>query len=226
VKRWTTPDLIELAATIAALLIVVRVFGVFANAIELRPGVVLGDPVLAALTPRDMTGVIFATMYLSLAVALRTLPREPRLLIDAIRAYAIVVLLRMLVMAVAPLEAPPGTIPLEDPLVRIFVSPRVLTRDLFFSGHTAMVCVLLFSARSRPLRLFFAAATVVVGVSVLVQAVHYTVDVLAAPVFAYAAHRVAVVTGRAPLRGMGVRPSSVGEQHDLPQLRNRGGRAA
>ena len=140
--------------------------------------------------------MIFAAIYAALALAFATMARQPRTLIDAIRTYSIVVLLRMIVMAATPLDAPPGTIPLEDPLVRIFVTPRVLTRDLFFSGHTAMACVLVFSARSRVLRLVLAVAAVIVGASVLVQAVHYTVDVLAAPVFAYMAHRIAVVTAR------------------------------
>ena len=54
--RWTKADVVELVATLVALLIVVRVFGKFANAIELRPGMVLPNPVLALLRPRDMTG--------------------------------------------------------------------------------------------------------------------------------------------------------------------------
>jgi hypothetical protein len=68
-RRWTVPELVELLASVLALLIVVRVFGTFANEIELRPGIVLHDPVLARLTPRDMTGVIFAAIYLSVVVA-------------------------------------------------------------------------------------------------------------------------------------------------------------
>ncbi len=194
--RWTGADVVELVASVVALLLVVRVFGTFANAIELRPGVVLRDPVLALLRPRDMTLVIFAAIYTALALAVPTMARRPRTLIDAFRAYAIVVLLRMIVMAATPLDPPPGTILLEDPLVKIFVTPKVLTRDLFFSGHTAMACVLVFSARTRLLRILLAIAAAIVGVSVLVQAVHYTVDVLAAPVFAYAAHRIAVITAR------------------------------
>ncbi len=195
-ERWTGTDVVELVATIVALLVVVRVFGRFANAVELRPGVILRDPVLAILRPRDMTLAIFAAIYGALAVAVPTMARHPRTLIDAIRAYAIVVLLRMLVMAATPLDPPPGTILLEDPLVKLFVTPRVLTRDLFFSGHTAMACVLVFGARTRLLRILLAVAAAIVGVSVLVQAVHYTVDVLAAPVFAYGAHRIAVITAR------------------------------
>ena len=92
-RRWTAAELVELIAAVAGLLIVVRVFGTFANAIELRPGIVMADPVLALLTPRDMTGVIFAAIYASVVVAIVSLAQQPRALVGALRAYAIVFLL-------------------------------------------------------------------------------------------------------------------------------------
>ena len=59
---------------------------------------------------------------------------------------------------------------------------------MFFSGHTATVTLLALAVRGRwwrwPLGLMAAA----VAVLVLVQRVHYTYDVLAAPLFAMLAY--------------------------------------
>ena len=51
--------------------------------------------------------------------------------------------------------------------------------------------LLFLAVPGRPARAYFLASTVAVGCLVLVQHVHYAVDVLAAPAFAYAAWRIA-----------------------------------
>jgi hypothetical protein len=80
---------------------------------------------------------------------------------------------------------------LEDPLVQLFGTGEVLTRDLFFSGHTSTSFLLVLLAPGRATRAFFLACSVAVAGCVLWQHVHYTVDVLAAPPFAFAAYALA-----------------------------------
>ena len=116
----------------------------------------------------------------------------PRRLVQAAQAYSVMVLFRMAVMAVTPLEAPPGMLPLRDPLVQVVGTGEVLTRDLFFSGHTATLALLMFLAPGRPSRRFFLACTALVAICVLLQHVHYTVDVLVAPFFAIASRELVV----------------------------------
>lgn len=191
-ERWTAASLLELAVSVAALAAVLALFARFVAGVEARPGVVLPDPVLARLAPRDLTWLVFAVLYGSIPVAVISLARRPRVLLLGVRAYALMVLLRVGAMALTPLDPPPGTIPLHDPLVQALgTSGHVLTRDLFFSGHTATMALLFFTARRPATRAFFGAATLLVGGAVLWQAVHYAVDVYAAPVFAYAAYRLA-----------------------------------
>ena len=108
------------------------------------------------------------------------------------------VLLRIAAMAVTPLEAPPGMIPLHDPLVRLFGPGRLLTKDLFFSGHTSTLFLLALAVPGRRWKAFFALCAAAVAFCVLAQHVHYAIDVLAAPLFAYASFRLAVLARGEP----------------------------
>jgi hypothetical protein len=163
---------------------------------EARPGAVLPDPVLALLSPRDLTWLTFSLVYAGLALGVSRLAREPRALLHALFAYAVMVLFRTAAMWATPLEAPPGMIPLHDPLVRLLGPGRLLTKDLFFSGHTSTLVLLGLTVPGRGWKTLFFAGAAAVGASVLVQHVHYTVDVLAAPFFAYASVSLAARLAR------------------------------
>jgi len=185
-----------------ALVAVLAVMARFLSWVERRPGVVLADPVLALFPPRDVTWLTFGLVYIGLLTTFVLLLPHPRRLVLGAQAYALMVLFRMAVMAVTPLEAPPDTIPLRDPLVQILGTGEVLTRDLFFSGHTATLALLTFLAPSRASRRFFMVCTLLVAICVLWQHVHYTVDVLVAPFVAYASRElVFALHPRAALRG-------------------------
>jgi hypothetical protein len=182
--------------TVPALVAVLALLARFLVFAEARPGVVLPDPVLALLAPRDLTWLTFGLIYLGLALGVARLSIEPRALVLALQAYVAMVLFRIAAMAVTPLAAPPGMIPLHDPLVRLFGPGTLLTKDLFFSGHTSTLFLLALAVPGRRSKVPFFFCTAAVGVSVLWQHVHYTVDVLAAPLFAYASFRLAAALDR------------------------------
>ena len=184
--RWrlllTLPVLVATLSALAALV----------KWVEQRPGAVLADPVLALLAPRDVTWPIFTLIYVGLLLAVVRLVRTPVRLVLGVQAYVVMALLRIAVMWATPLDPPPGMIVLDDPLVQGFGgASHPLTRDLFFSGHTSTMFLLFLAVPGRAARAFFLACTASVAFLVLVQHVHYAVDVLAAPPFAYAAWRIA-----------------------------------
>ncbi len=182
VRLVVTPPL--LVGTLSALAALVKW-------VERRPGAVLPDPVLALIPPRDVTWPVFALIYAGIVLAVLLLLRRPVRLLLGIQGYVAMAVLRMIVMWATPLDPPPGMIVLEDPLVQILGgAARPLTRDLFFSGHTSTMFLLFLAVPGKAARAFFLSCTVGVGVLVLVQHVHYAVDVLAAPPFAYAAWRI------------------------------------
>lgn len=189
---WRDPRFrLRLALTVPALVAVLATLARFLTFVEARPGAVLPDPVLALLAPRDLTWLTFSLIYLGLAFGVARLATDPRALLVALQAYVLMVIFRIAAMWVTPLEAPPGMIPLHDPLVRLFGPGKLLTKDLFFSGHTSTLFLLALAVPGRRSRVFFLACTGAVGVSVLAQHVHYTIDVLAAPFFAWASFRIA-----------------------------------
>ncbi|GAA3920483.1 phosphatase PAP2-related protein [Hymenobacter algoricola] len=154
--------------------------------LQARPGVVLPDPLLAGLPAHDVSVPTFALIYLSIGATLGYLLRRPGLLLHSLWAYLLLHAFRTLTLWLLPLDPPAGLLLLHDPFVDRFLygGPTPITKDLFFSGHTATLFLLALSVRGRGKRGLLLAATVAVGGLVLVQHTHYTYDVLAAPFFA------------------------------------------
>ena len=145
---------------------------------------------LDVIPPRDVTWVTFGLIYAGILTGVFALLPQPRRLMLGLQSYVLMMLMRIAVMVVTPLEAPPGMIVLRDPLVQVFGTGQPLTRDLFFSGHTSTMCLLALVAPGPRTRAFFLVCTVVVGSCVLWQHVHYTVDVLVAPLFAFGSYAI------------------------------------
>lgn len=165
----------------------------FYEFIQLRAGRPLADPLLNFLPRTDVSVPLFALMYGSSVLTLLYLSRRPALLLRGLWGYLFLQLLRIVVLWSVALEPPATLLPLQDPLMNyVFQSATgPITKDLFFSGHTSVATLLVLAVRGKRWRRLFGLAAVAVGVLVLVQRVHYTYDVLAAPLFAWAAYRLA-----------------------------------
>ena len=86
-------------------------------------------------------------------------------------------------------SAPEDIILLTDPVVdNIIGSSRTLTKDLFFSGHTSTAFLFFLMARNRTLRYILLVNCIAIAVLLLWQHVHYTIDVVVAPIFAFFAY--------------------------------------
>lgn len=146
-----------------------------------RTGLMPDDPVLAAWNPVDVSHLTFAVLYGTLAVVLASVARRPWVLLRGLWAYVVLVLLRMAAMALFTLEPPKDIIPLVDPLTLAFYPDgKPFLKDLFFSGHTATLTLMACLAPKGWVRRLAMAGTGLVAALVLVQHVHWTVDVLAA----------------------------------------------
>jgi len=182
--------LIELITSLFFQILALLLLANFLKYIEQREGVALNDPVLSLLEPADLTWLTFGLIYSCLIAALISFAKNPAEIVLALQAYAILIFTRMIAMYATPFDPPEGMIPLQDPLVEFFGTGLLLTKDLFFSGHTALLFLLFLIERRKGLKILFLASAVIVGICLLIQHVHYSIDIFAAPFFSYAVFRL------------------------------------
>ncbi len=175
---------IEFILSILLLILTVMIFSKFTDFVELRNGIQFKDPFLETFKAFDLTEFIFVMIYGAILITVFTLLSSPYGLMILFESYVLIVLIRLVMMFFLPLVPPEGTIVLRDPVVELFGNGKVLLNDLFFSGHTATMFLLLLVAPKK-LKFLFLMGTIIVALSVLLQKVHYTVDVLVAPFISY-----------------------------------------
>lgn len=155
---------------------------------EQRQGVHIPDFILEWLTATDLSLVIFIVMDALLIASVAALLTKPDHFLIVLQAYVILTFVRFVTILLVPLDAPSGLILLHDPITdRFFYKGAVITKDLFFSGHTSILMLMAFGLPFRTLKAFLFAGGTLVGIMLLFQHAHYTVDVLAAPLFAWLA---------------------------------------
>jgi hypothetical protein len=159
--------------------------------VENRPGIVLHDPLFSYFKASDLNIPIFILIYGSLITGLISLLSYPKYLIIALQTYSIMVAFRFAAMYVTPLEVPEGIINLRDPLVFTIGTGQIITKDLFFSGHIASLIILSLTARKMFLKYLFLIFSIVVAGMIFLQKAHYTIDMIAAPFFAYVSFSIA-----------------------------------
>jgi len=157
----------------------------FLDFAEARPGVRLADPILNLFEPVDLTWLIFGLIYLCLLVGIIALIKNPEKLLLAFQTYTAIVIVRIIAMYLVPFEAPEKLIVLKDPFVEMFGSGESLTKDLFFSGHVATLFLLFLVVEGKGLKYIFLGSAIIVGISIVLQHVHYVIDVFTAPFFTY-----------------------------------------
>jgi membrane-associated phospholipid phosphatase len=182
--------LTEFIITAIIVTAVIIAFSHFLHFIEQREGVELNDPLLNAFSPLDLTWFTFILIYLSLIIFVITTFNKPDKLLIAFQAYGLMLIFRTIAMYLTPFEAPETILLLNDPFVQFFAKGDILTKDLFFSGHTGTLFLVSLLAENKTLKIIFLILTLMVGTAVLLQHVHYSVDVFVAPFVAYGAYRI------------------------------------
>jgi hypothetical protein len=182
VKRNKAVVLISLSALTLTLFLFIR----FLTYNEARTGFLFPDPVLSMFHPYALSEYTFFITYVLGVYGLIVCAQKPLMFVRLIQAYTIMTLLRMGCMFLLPLEPPAAIIPLRDSFLQSsFYSGRENLKDLFFSGHTATIFLFVFIFENARFRWFYGIGAAVVGMLLVLQHVHYSIDVMAAPVFAW-----------------------------------------
>lgn len=174
---------VKLYIGIALLLTVLISFPFFFQHIELREGAVMDDVVLALLTPRDVSVPIFTIIWSMTTLLFIRSVQSPLLFLTFMYGFILLSVSRFMTIYFVPLNPPTDLIPLVDPISNSFYGKSYVTKDLFYSGHTATQCLFFLCFRRKIDRLIALFCTIAIGFLVLVQHIHYTIDVIAAPVF-------------------------------------------
>jgi hypothetical protein len=173
------------------LAIILLLFPYFFNYIEHREGKDLNDSVLNFLPAFNLSIPVFVIIWITTISALILFFREPKLLLIFLWSYIFLCLTRIITMSIVPLNPPRQLIPLIDPIISIFYGTGFITKDLFYSGHTSTQFLFFLCLYRKPFRWLYLISTIVIAIAVLIQHVHYTMDVAVAPLFAFGCHKMA-----------------------------------
>lgn len=163
----------------------------FFKFIQERDGYILHDYLLAVLPSIDLSYWIFILLYILILYSTNLLLHTPNQFLIAVRAYILLTIFRFITIFLIPLDAPVGIIELNDPFVQYFLYQQSVTKDLFFSGHTSLLLLLAFSIASAHARYVLVTGSILIATMLLIQHAHYTIDILAAPVFSWLAWALA-----------------------------------
>ena len=183
----------EFIITLILLIVVIFLLSRFLVFVEHRAGIILDDPVLKLFSPINLTWLTFLLIYGGLIIAIINFAGEPERLIFAMQVYIMMVLIRIIAMYVVLFDPPSSMIQLKDPVVEYLGTGRQMNKDLFFSGHTATMFLLYLVSGRKFFRILFLSFTLIVAICVLIQHVHYTIDVLAAPFFSFGSYYLVCV---------------------------------
>jgi len=185
---WTSTRFrIQFTLSILGMIAFVLTLPYFFNEILLpKPGVQLHDPVLLSFQPRDWSTEIFVLLYFAIVLSLSSNLKKPDAILLMLQTYVVVNFLRMISLYLLTLEAPEGTIPLNDPFLNdLAYGKEVYVKDLFFSGHISTVCIFFLVQQKRILKWILLVSIVLMAILLAWQRVHYTLDMVVAPVMTW-----------------------------------------
>jgi hypothetical protein len=186
---------------LALLIILLIAFPFFFNFIEGRAGRSINDILLNSIPAINVSNWVFTIIW---SMALLTIVRcvqEPQIFLLFLWGFIILSLSRMISIIALPLNPPNELIELIDPISNSFYGSKFITKDLFYSGHTATQFLMFLCLQKKGDKLVTFISTIAIGVLVLIQHVHYTIDVIAAPFFTYVVFIITKRIVQKPLEG-------------------------
>lgn len=158
----------------------------FFDYIENRAGgVVMNDWVLQWLPAKDVSiPIVFLEFSVVILFIIRS-ATNPTMVITFLIAYIFILATRSITIGITQLRPPLGLIELKDPIANLIYRSKLSNRDLFYSGHTSLLFLFYLCSNKKADRYYMLLAVISVGILLLIQHVHYTIDVVCAPFFAY-----------------------------------------
>ncbi|HTA28674.1 MAG TPA: phosphatase PAP2-related protein [Bacteroidia bacterium] len=168
---------------IAALLIFTYHFFYYIE--HLKGGTTLNDWVLKKIPAADVSWPITLLESSVIIIFLIRSVSNPNLFITYIIGFVFILFFRLITIYITQLNPPAGLIELKDPIAGMVYKSAFIKRDLFFSGHVSILCMFYLCSNNKIDKYYVVFAIISVGMLLLVQHVHYTIDVICAPFFSF-----------------------------------------
>lgn len=175
----------KLAGGLLLLVLLIAFLPYYFAFIEARKGIVLNDLVLNFIESANVSIPTFIIIWSLCLWYLFKSYKDPALMLLILWGFNILSISRIISIYLVPLEPPNNLIELIDPITNSFYGAKFITKDLFFSGHTATLVCLALCLKTKKDQFIVFTGAIIVGILVLIQHVHYTVDVIAAFVFPF-----------------------------------------
>jgi len=167
---------------IAILVLVIYLPVFYKEILEPKPGIIWQDAVLNMFSPVNWSIPIFSIIYLTILQTFLSIVRQPDEILLTLSTYLAVNLLRMVSMYLLTFEPPADMILLVDPVTSHFYPDGGFAKDLFFSGHVSTMTLMVLAEKKKGLRLVKMGLTFLVALFLIWQHVHFTLDILVAPI--------------------------------------------
>ena len=163
----------------------------FQAKIELRNGFAFDDPLMKNFPVFSLDIPIFIAIYSAHILALFYAFKKPETFLHLAIGYLLVYFFRIISIYLLPLDPPIGIIILKDPILYWFGGGDI-TKDLFYSGHTSSTFMAFLVTENKKAKTYIGIAILLIVVGMLLQRVHYTIDVYAAFFFSFTSYRLAL----------------------------------
>lgn len=166
---------------------------------EKRVGTQLNDPLLRYLPSFDFSTLTFTLTYVALLMFILSNIPNPKRMIRGLQAYTLLLLMRTITIYLVPLEPPANMIVLVDPVSNFFMNSKgggYIVKDLFFSGHISAIALFYFVAENKVIKRIFLSLAIVIASLILLQHVHYLIDIVAAPFFSFLALKTVKIANK------------------------------
>ena len=152
----------------------------------------------------DFSIPIFVVEYATLLIIFLLTISHPERVVRAIQMFSIATLARTMSIYYFALEPPREMVLLYDPIANIFLNTKeaYVTKDLFFSGHVAALSLLTLVTVNKYVKIWATLATMLVSIMIMWQHVHYSMDVLIAPLVAYVSYKFVLYVHRETRYGL------------------------
>ena len=184
-------NFIELFFCVIYFLLVSFLFKKYLVVYETIPGIQLYDILLEYFKPADVSVYIFVLLYTIIFYNYLFLLAYPRMLVCFFIFYATCLLIRFILLTFINLEPPLMYQEFSDPILSSSTYEGIkITKDLFFSGHMVTAFCSYFAMPNRTLKIVFLVGSIALALLLIIQHVHYTIDILGAYVAVFLIYRV------------------------------------